>query len=118
MLTKSALTGFSAVLALGLAAAAQNASAQNADAVSIKVAYADLNLSTEAGAKVMLQRFRNAARSICEPTPDSKDLFRDGQYRSCVNTITDHAVTSFDSPMVTALNSRGHAPAMALASNR
>ncbi|MGI8839301.1 MAG: UrcA family protein [Caulobacteraceae bacterium] len=119
MFTKSALTGFSAVLALGLAAAGQSASAQTADTVSIKVSYADLNLSTEAGAKVMLQRIRNAAKTICDPSPDSTDLLQDHLYRSCVNTITDHSVARFNNPIVTALNSGKSAPAsMALASNR
>jgi UrcA family protein len=76
----STLTALSAALAVGFAAYAQSAAAQdvegvsvygqssiapNAEWVSVKVSYGDLNLSTETGARVMLQRIHNAAATIC-----------------------------------------------------
>ncbi len=115
---KSTLTVLTAVSALGFVIAAQHATAQNAETVSVKVSFGDLNLATEAGAKVMLQRFRNAAKTICGPAlSDPIQIMY--EYRPCVNAITDHAVATFHNPIVTALNSGKGAPAAtALASNR
>jgi len=103
MLTKSIITTLTAVLALGFAAHSQTASAQPVDTVSIKVSVGDLNISSEAGAKVALERIRVAARSICGPAP-SAALPRTMDYAPCVRNITDRAVASLDSPLVTALN--------------
>ncbi len=115
---KSTLTVLTAVSALGFALAAQHATAQSAETVSIKVSYGDLNLSTEAGAKVLLQRLRNAAKTICGPAlSDPMDAMY--AYRPCVNAITDRAVARFGNSIVTALNGGKSAPAStALASNR
>lgn len=118
MFTPFTLTALSATLALGMAACGQSAAAQTPDTVSVKVSYADLNLSTEAGAKAMLQRIRTAAKKICGAEMDDP-IERLYEYKPCVNGTTDRAVAQFGNPIVTALNSGKRAPAaMALASNR
>jgi len=53
-----------AVAALGLAAAAQPAFAQE-DGLSVKVSLADLNLNQAAGQKVAQQRIAAAANRVC-----------------------------------------------------
>jgi UrcA family protein len=95
--------------ALGLFATAYAASArpmiETADMVSTPVSYADLNLSTEAGAKVMLRRITNAARDICGSEPPRKEFDTYHLYGACLKTVTDRAVAKLNSPLVTALNS-------------
>jgi UrcA family protein len=109
MTTKTAFTALTAVLALGFAAAGQSASAQSTETASVEVSYAGLDLSTPAGAKVFLQRIRNAADSIC----GSETLASLAQHRVhalCVTKITDKTVASFNNPIVTALNSGNPTP--------
>jgi UrcA family protein len=118
MLTTSKLTALSAVLALGFVVSGQSAAAQTAETVSVKVSYADLNLSTEAGTKVMLQRIRGAAKTICAGGSDDPVEY---MYETlpCAKDATNRAVAKFGNPILTALNSGKSAPAaMALASNR
>jgi UrcA family protein len=118
MFTTSTLTALTASLALGFAASGQSAAAQNAETVSVKVSYVDLNLSTEAGAKVMLQRIRSAAMKICGTgSDDPVDHFYG--YLPCVNGATDRAVARFHNRIVSALNGGKSGPQpILLASNR
>ncbi len=101
--TLTTLTALSAVLALGFAVAGQSAFAQTEDTLSVKVPYQDLNLSSQAGAKVMLQRIRNAASTICGPAP-TDPIDRMNNYAPCVTEVTNRSVASFNNPFVTALN--------------
>ncbi|HEY2661660.1 MAG TPA: UrcA family protein [Caulobacteraceae bacterium] len=118
MSAKSILTAMTALAAVGFAGAAQPALAQDRatdpDAVSVNVAFADLNLSSHAGAKVLLQRIHQAAKQICGE-PD-RSLARRGEYVDCMKTTTDRAVASVNSPLVTAMYSGK--PALTLASTR
>jgi UrcA family protein len=120
MSTKTKLAAVSALATLAIAAAAQAAPemspSSSDDTVSVKVFLADLDLSSPAGARVVLQRIRNAARAICGDEPAPAALDRAGPYRACVATTIDGAVASLGAPMVTALN--GHArPAEVVAAN-
>jgi UrcA family protein len=103
---KSALNVLTAVLALGFAIAAQHATAQTADSVSIKVSYGDLNPATEAGAKVLRLRLRDAARTVCSAAMDDP---REAMYayRPCVNAVTGRAIARVDRAVGGALNSGG-----------
>lgn len=98
-----------AALSLGFTAGGDAAFAQTTDTVSVKVSYTDLNLSSDAGAKVMLQRIVNAARTICGPEPTAP---LDGVgYARCVKGTTDRAVAEFDNPNLTAVNRGQKTPA-------
>jgi UrcA family protein len=101
MSSKIAFTALTAVLALGFAAAGQSASAQTADTVSVKVSYADLNLSTEAGVKALTQRVHNAARNIC-----GADAYVPLDQRRaqavCADKITEQTLASLKTPVMTA----------------
>jgi UrcA family protein len=131
MLTTLKLTALSAALAVGFAAYAPSAAAQdveglsvygqsavapNAEIVSVAVPYGDLNLSSEAGAQIMLQRIHNAAVTICG-TESGSILDRVMVYEPCADGITYRAVARFDNPIVSALNDRRMGRGTYLASN-
>jgi UrcA family protein len=102
MLAKTTLTAVSVAVALGLVAGGQSAVAQTAETISVSVNYGDLNLSTEAGSKEMLQRIHAAARLICGTEP-SAPLDRMTQYAPCVKRATDRAVARLNNSTVASL---------------
>jgi UrcA family protein len=104
MQTKSLFIALSAVAAFGFAAQSQAAPAQNDDTVSVKVSYAGLDLSSQAGAQIMLRRITNAAHSICGPEAQSGPERLNPQYGVCVGAIVQKSVASLGAPMVTAMN--------------
>ena len=119
MFTQSKMSALTALAIVGLIATAQPVAARMSessnDSVSVTVRYADLNLNTEAGAKVMLRRIRSSAEDICGPAPSMIEKWSLGRaYSDCVTPIVDHAVAQIDSPLVTALNdgSRGSTETM------
>jgi len=101
MTTKITLIALTSALALGFAACGQSASAQTADGVT--VSYADLNISTAAGAKVLLQRIHAAAADACGVAPTGPlDLQR--EHADCAKQVTDQTVANVNSPVLTAMN--------------
>ena len=118
MFTKT-LTTVVALAALGFAASSHAASPSSfdPDTVSIKVKIADLNLSSEAGATAALQRIHQAAKTICGDEPPVKVLAGGAEYRACMTSVTNRAVTSLDSPYVTAMNRGSGKGDTVLASN-
>ena len=85
--------------------------------MSVNVSVADLNLSSPAGAKIVLRRIHNAAETICGDQPDIRLTARFALYQSCVKATVDRTVASLDSPLVTAQNG-GQAAAMTVADRR
>jgi UrcA family protein len=65
----------------------------------VTVNYQELNLSTTAGAKVLYQRIKRAARAVCAPLQD-----RQAQWRDCYGSAIADAVAEIDRPMLTALH--------------
>jgi UrcA family protein len=59
------------------------------DVRQLHVRYDDLNIHTDAGATVLLQRIRDAAERVCEQ-PGTRDL---GEL-AAVKTCTDHAIAT------------------------
>jgi UrcA family protein len=102
MTTKLTLIALAATAALGFVSTAQ--AADDSSTVSVRVSYSDLNLSSPDGAKAVLRRITQAAKGICGAEPSSADLGGRWAYSRCVKQIVDHAVTSLDQPMVTAVN--------------
>ena len=105
MPARSTLVAFAVSLALG--ATSQIASAQSVNTVSIKLKTADIDLSTGAGARLMLQRIRSAAKAAC--VSDDPVYYSTYDYHPCVDAIITRAVKTLGSPMVTALNGAGTA---------
>ena len=74
---------------------------------SIRVGYADLDLTTQAGAATLYNRIRGAARQVCGYEGDS---FADKAiWKSCFSGAIDNAVATVNNPRLTALH-EGQAP--------
>jgi UrcA family protein len=117
MFAKSSLISVAALAVLGSVTGPRLATAQ--EQVGVTVRYGDLNLTTDAGAKVMLNRIRMAAREACGWTPPTYDLAAQPIFRRCVGEATNRAVAMLDSPLVTAMNNSEVTPArVAVASTR
>ena len=91
-----------------LSSAACNAQAQAADDTVVgvkKVSYGDLNLDTEAGARVLYRRLRGAAGEVCTPL-ESVDTVLKAGWRACMDKAMNSAVASVNKPTVTALHNK------------
>lgn len=75
------------------------------------VHYSDLDLTHEEGARVLLGRLQHAARVVCSPAADGRDLTRISLFKRCLRESMDRAVAEVGVPMVSALY--GHAAAVA-----
>jgi UrcA family protein len=118
MFAKTAKTAtLAALAALSFAATAHAGGSSDPTVTSVSVSVADLNLSSPAGAQVVLRRIHNAAETICGDKPDIRLIQRSALYQSCVKTAVDRTVASLDSPVVTALND-GQPGAMTVAKRR
>jgi len=104
MYGKTLLTTVAFIALAGFAGGALAApAASDPNQMSVAVSVGDLNLGAQPGAAVALRRIHAAARSICGPAPDLKDLDRTADYRDCVAAAMGPAVASLNNPMVTAL---------------
>ncbi len=75
-----------------------------ADTVSVRVRYADLDLTSRQGATVMAARIRNAARDICGGDETGyADLSRRRLARACVQDTSARAAAGLGAPIVTAM---------------
>ena len=71
--------------------------------VSVEVAYGDLDLSSSAGARTMINRLRSATRKICGDEPAPLQIAMILRYKSCFGTTMSQAVASLDHPVVSAI---------------
>lgn len=71
------------------------------DVRSEKVSYADLNLTTPAGAAALYGRIEGAARRVCGP---DNILGRHFEWKACFKSAIAGAVNKVNSPMVTAVH--------------
>ena len=60
----------------------------------IVVSYDDINIHQPAGARILLTRIDVAARNVCGPTPDMRQLGAWETYRACTKTATDNAMSA------------------------
>ncbi len=113
MLTKTAF----AITAAGLAFAALPAQAEQngVETRSLVVSHADIDLRSEAGAAIMLQRLERASRRVCDGGPRRRPLAEIRQIRACRTETLENAVNALDAPLVTALH-HGHGMRLAVAS--
>lgn len=71
---------------------------------SVSVKYADLDIGTPSGAAALYHRIEGAARVVCGYV--GLDLSALQQVRSCNAHAIDEAVTTLNSPLVTAIHAR------------
>ncbi len=70
---------------------------------SQRVSYADLNVDSEAGARVLLRRIRAAAENVCTLDTPLTSARAHRIARACVSDATRRAVTAIDRPALTAV---------------
>ena len=88
---------------LGSGVSATAADAATADPWGVRVAYADLNLSRAADARVLYQRLRGAAARVCNEVP-TYDLVRSAGYRRCFQAALDRAVAEVHAPALSLIH--------------
>jgi UrcA family protein len=93
---------FQTVLAAGTLIVAVSTAARAAEIPQVHVRYADLNVSSPAGAAVLYQRIRVAANQVCG-TPDQRDLSRLEQAKACTDKAIANAVAAVGNDMLTDL---------------
>jgi UrcA family protein len=71
----------------------------------ITINYADLNVTSEAGAKVLYRRIQKAASRICGMTTGAAPIGVLVEQKSCVNETVTAAVKRLDSELVEQLHS-------------
>lgn len=101
---------YARTLLLGLAAslplAAQAGEARDPNRVytSVKVSYADLDLTDAAGARTLYARLKSAARRACGPEPSWRDLHSTADYDACYHHALNKAVNGVDNDRLHALH--------------
>jgi UrcA family protein len=115
-------TILSTVLAVGavawvVSAGIGLASAQTPQPAAEKVSYGDLDLRTERGAHVLLQRLDAAAQRLCgsEPTHSPLTPRQTAMFERCVDEAVHAAVHSTAEPLVLVLNGQSLSAGASLA---
>ena len=91
-----------AVPAIGLAAAPRQS-----EEVSVTVSYSDLNIQSEAGARVLYSRLKRATEEVCgfESSVASKSLAETSLARACVRETLEASVQKIDSDALAEIHS-------------
>lgn len=93
----------SALALTTLVAFNQSATAQAPHSISTQqmaISFGDLNVHSEVGARVLLNRLRTAARIVCGPEPMFSDLNGWDDYETCRKNALDNAVAAVGAPEV------------------
>jgi len=110
-----------AIAALAISAAAPTIAAtpvlQRDKAFALVVRTADLNLSSDADAKVLLRRIHSAAGQGCGNKPDLAELSRTRAYNLCVDASVTETLARIGNAKLTALNNQSR-PLTTLAQSR
>ncbi len=100
---KHVLTAAIAVVALGALPMSPAADAEPpVREVSVEVGYADLNLSSAAGARTMLSQLNLATRKICGERPHPSQISAGVRHTACTRSVMSRAVETLGHPTVTA----------------
>jgi UrcA family protein len=90
---------------LGLAGASNAAQRDFPDTLRMTVSYADLNIESAAGVKVLYRRLRFAAQHVCAPFDDGQHRTGNFHFRVCYRNALDSAVAKINKPTLTAMHS-------------
>lgn len=71
--------------------------------VTLDVPYGDLNLSNPMGAKVMLNRIKFAATTVCGSHTDLREVREHMVFKACVRDAMEGAIDELHAPLVTSL---------------
>ena len=75
---------------------------------SVAVHYADLDLTTDAGVRVLYRRLQFASQRVCRSL-ESRELARAIRYRACYDQALTEAVAKVDVEMLSALHKNASA---------
>jgi UrcA family protein len=90
---------------LGLAGASNAAQPGDPESRRVSVSYADLNIESAAGLKVLYGRLQFAARRVCAPFDDGQHRTVNFHFRGCYSNALDSAVAKINKPALTAMHS-------------
>jgi UrcA family protein len=96
-----------AMIAAGMAflgCTGQGSPARAAEPIRVNVSYADLNMESPAGVRVLYVRLRSAARRVCAPLDDGRQTSGNFPYLRCYKTALDSAVVKINRPALTAMH--------------
>ena len=80
---------------------------------SVRVSYADLDITSTAGATALHRRIKTAAKEVCGY--EGYSLVEINLWQRCVRDAVDGAVASVNSPLLTAIHTGRPAPSIATA---
>ncbi len=87
-------------------------------APSVVVHFADLDITHEEGARVLLDRIHYAARKACGPEPEFGNLYMMGKWDDCVKDAETRAIAHLNRPLLNRLAGIGlHAPSAVASAN-
>jgi len=92
-----------AVLVATLGMASDSAHAD--EVASVKVSYADLDLSTAEGSQALYRRIATAARHVC-PTADGRIITAVSISQQCQKTAIENALQAMKEPTVAAISAK------------
>ncbi|MFZ1992238.1 MAG: UrcA family protein [Alphaproteobacteria bacterium] len=79
------------------------ANVHGAVTTSVKVDFSDLNVTSLAGAKVLLGRINAASSKVCGPAPAPMELSSRADWSTCMADAASRAVDTLGNPLVTDL---------------
>jgi UrcA family protein len=91
-----------AALCLSSAAISAYADETGKDVPTVTVRYSDLNLGTQAGAKVLYSRIRYAAEQVCG-NPDWRQRFESAAVKACIDRAISSSVHSVNNARLTSV---------------
>ena len=98
--------GVLVMVAIAAPATAYAAAPSQFENTSVKVSYSDLDIQTEAGAKVLYARLKRASRQACGFEPYKRfGLGELSKAKACYREALDKAVTSIDSDSLRGMHS-------------
>jgi UrcA family protein len=116
MLKQIIIASLAAAAAIGAASSAQ-AQTPASDIQSVTVSVAGLDMRSDSGARILLQRIETAAGKVCGGEP-TLALDRKQQFQPCVRKVTARTVSGLNYPRLAALIDGNLAPSAKLASAR
>jgi UrcA family protein len=104
--------------ALSFALAAPAAAAPTGERFEARIAYADLDLNSAAGADAMINRLRQAAEQTCGQRMGRMSLGERRRITACSSAFVQKGVVRLENPVVARryLERGGHLPAVTVAS--
>ncbi|MBN9568553.1 MAG: UrcA family protein [Alphaproteobacteria bacterium] len=69
----------------------------------VSVSFADLNLNSDQGVAILMNRLESAARTVCGPEPVNMDLTGRAAFKACNDRALGAAVADVGSPRLLAM---------------